>query len=227
MRPLRILPCNLTVLAPCDIKKKYKWLAGGYPTIVTVRQQTVVLRRMPSPAMWRSVGLVITDVSEERVVPIFRAEKIRERRKSVCQLLTLSLVCGFFTLKMEATRSSETSVLKRPTQRHIPEDGILDSHRCEYLKSYRQLSCYYAQLVTAPRRRAGNWGITSCIANCGIRWKWAWSFTLRPIFAEKEPLVRIGWEAIWVAARIWMLWKTEIYFTSAGNRIPIPRPSRQ
>jgi hypothetical protein len=29
------------------------------------------------------------------------------------------------TLKMEATRSSEKSVLARPTRRHIPEDGIL------------------------------------------------------------------------------------------------------
>jgi hypothetical protein len=31
----------------------------------------------------------------------------------------------FSTLKMEAKRSSETSVHIRPTQRHIPEDGIL------------------------------------------------------------------------------------------------------
>jgi hypothetical protein len=29
------------------------------------------------------------------------------------------------TLKMEAIRSSETSVNKIPTRRHIPEDGIL------------------------------------------------------------------------------------------------------
>jgi hypothetical protein len=34
------------------------------------------------------------------------------------------------------TRSSETSVLTRPTPRHIPEDCILHSHRCENLKSY-------------------------------------------------------------------------------------------
>jgi hypothetical protein len=30
-----------------------------------------------------------------------------------------------FTLKMEATRSSETSVYNNPTRLHIPEDGIL------------------------------------------------------------------------------------------------------
>jgi hypothetical protein len=33
-------------------------------------------------------------------------------------------------------RSSETSVHTRSTRRHIPEDGILHSHRHENLKSY-------------------------------------------------------------------------------------------
>jgi hypothetical protein len=33
-------------------------------------------------------------------------------------------------------RSSETSVLTRATPRHIPGDGILNSHRHEKLKSY-------------------------------------------------------------------------------------------
>jgi hypothetical protein len=37
---------------------------------------------------------------------------------------------------MEASRSSETSVYNKPTRRHIPEDGILYSHRRENLKSY-------------------------------------------------------------------------------------------
>jgi hypothetical protein len=45
----------------------------------------------------------------------------------------------FSTLKMEAIRSSETSVHRSSIQRHIPEDGILHSHRCENLKSYRDL----------------------------------------------------------------------------------------
>jgi hypothetical protein len=40
------------------------------------------------------------------------------------------------TLKMEAIRSSETSVNEIPTRRHIPEDGILHSHRRENLKSH-------------------------------------------------------------------------------------------
>jgi hypothetical protein len=39
-------------------------------------------------------------------------------------------------LKLEAIRSSEASVHTRSTRRHIPENGILHSHRCENLKSY-------------------------------------------------------------------------------------------
>jgi hypothetical protein len=39
------------------------------------------------------------------------------------------------TLMMKALRSSETSVLTRPTRRKIREDGILHSHRREHLKS--------------------------------------------------------------------------------------------
>jgi hypothetical protein len=37
---------------------------------------------------------------------------------------------------MEAIRFSETLVFTEATRRHIPEDGILHSHRRENLKSY-------------------------------------------------------------------------------------------
>jgi hypothetical protein len=46
-----------------------------------------------------------------------------------------SSLLDFSTVKMEAIRSSETSVHTSSTQRHIPEDGILHSPRCKILQS--------------------------------------------------------------------------------------------
>jgi hypothetical protein len=42
------------------------------------------------------------------------------------------------TLMMQATHSSETSVLTRATRRNIPEDRILYSHLCENLRPYTE-----------------------------------------------------------------------------------------
>jgi hypothetical protein len=36
------------------------------------------------------------------------------------------------------------SIYKRSTKHHIPEDGILHSHRCENLKSYKRYSHFLA-----------------------------------------------------------------------------------
>jgi hypothetical protein len=54
---------------------------------------------------------------------------------SVSNHLTLFLFSCYSTLKMEATRSSETSVYNKPTWRHVPEDDIVHNHRRENLKS--------------------------------------------------------------------------------------------
>jgi hypothetical protein len=51
-----------------------------------------------------------------------------------------SSLADFYTLKMESIHFSETSVHTRSTQRHIPQDGILHSYRCESLKSYVKFS---------------------------------------------------------------------------------------
>jgi hypothetical protein len=51
-----------------------------------------------------------------------------------------SSLADFSTLKMEAILSSETSVHTRSrTRHHIPEDGILHSHRRENLKILHHL----------------------------------------------------------------------------------------
>jgi hypothetical protein len=87
-----------------------------------------------------AVYLMRIDVSGERVAS-FSGYKNCERGtkladQSASQLLTLFLARGFSTLKMEATLSSETPVLARPTLHHIPEVDILHSHRRENRKSY-------------------------------------------------------------------------------------------
>jgi hypothetical protein len=48
-----------------------------------------------------------------------------------------------------ATRSSESSLIRRPTRRHIPEDGILPSHRHEYLRFYVLLKSAAKEEVSA------------------------------------------------------------------------------
>jgi hypothetical protein len=68
---------------------------------------------------------------------------IGRRNRSTWRKLQSAATCSrlfvfakFSTLKMEAIRSSETSVYTRCTRRHVPEDGILHSQRCENLKSF-------------------------------------------------------------------------------------------
>jgi hypothetical protein len=41
---------------------------------------------------------------------------------------------------MVEIRYSETSVHTRSARRHVPEDRILHSHRCENLKSYIRIA---------------------------------------------------------------------------------------
>jgi hypothetical protein len=67
-----------------------------------------------------------------------QGREIRERGTSVIKWLaahagsTLADIC---TLKMEATRSSETSVYTWSTRHHISDDYILHSYRCENLRN--------------------------------------------------------------------------------------------
>jgi hypothetical protein len=104
-----------------------------------------VFLRMSSSGMLRHMALVRTDVSEKLSASIIRVTRIGELETLAVtsnRLLVKANVPSSFilvTLMMEGLRSSETSVLTKPT--NIPEDGILLSNRRENLKSYRALFC--------------------------------------------------------------------------------------
>jgi hypothetical protein len=94
---------------------------------------------MTSSGMLRRVVLVRIDVSEE-----FSASFIRVTR--ICELGTMLVTASvhssliLVTLMKEELNAFKTSVLTRATQRNIPEDSILHSHRREILKCYIALT---------------------------------------------------------------------------------------
>jgi hypothetical protein len=63
------------------------------------------------------------DISEERFASIFMVKEITD---AINYRYTFPRSLFSSTLKMETTRSSETSVYYKPVRRHIPEDGIVD-----------------------------------------------------------------------------------------------------
>jgi hypothetical protein len=90
--------------------------------------------------MLRSVALVRTDISVERITSIIRVTRIgvlgtsavssnqRNLRSMLRLLVTADVVrssTNHFTLMMEALRSSETALIGRETRRNIPEEDIL------------------------------------------------------------------------------------------------------
>jgi hypothetical protein len=128
-------------------QKIKKLFPGGWCQITktTFSPYLCLTWRMPSSGMWRRVDLVWTDFSKELIASIFRIEKSATEVPAWATLQqpaqANSSLADFSALKMEAIRSSETSVHTRSTRLHIPEDSILHSHHCENLKSYMCLTC--------------------------------------------------------------------------------------
>jgi hypothetical protein len=97
-----------------------------------------------SSGMWHRVGLLHTDVSEKHVPPtapsclaLSEGSGAKSCSQSVSHRIALFLSRFISsTLKLEATRSSETSVYNKPTRSHISEDGTFHNQRRENLKSY-------------------------------------------------------------------------------------------
>jgi hypothetical protein len=86
---------------------------------------------MLSSGVWCHVDLLWTSILEVHIAFIFTVEKFASEEPA--------------TDTMEVIRSSEMSVHTRSTWIHIPEDGIVHSHRCENLKPYMDCSIHHLQ----------------------------------------------------------------------------------
>jgi hypothetical protein len=98
------------------------------------------------------VALIRTDVSEDRIASIFRVNECELVTERSCKLLYRHMLVGdSCTLKMEAIRSSETSVLIRATRCHFPEDDKHHIHRRGNLKSYNMTLAYNMKMKSRER----------------------------------------------------------------------------
>jgi hypothetical protein len=156
---LSLLVCLCTVLAFVCTHDQFYFQIPIASCCNAVQCPIKSIWRMASSGMLRRVALVRTNASEELSASFIRVTRICElgatlavtsNRRSVRRLLvTPSDVPSspiLVTLMKESLSSSETSVLRRATQRNIPEDSILHSHCRENLKSYRTSLYFHTDL---------------------------------------------------------------------------------
>jgi len=58
----------------------------------------------------------------------------------------------------------------------------------------------------ARKTYCGSGGIAPLILDLGTRWRWAVSFTARPLYPRERALVLIGQEAGWAPEPFWTRW---------------------
>jgi hypothetical protein len=103
---------------------------------------------MVSSGMFRSVALVITDVSEEPSASFIRMSRIGELGTTLAATSNRHTRATILvTLMKEALDCFETSNITRATRRNIPEDTILHSHGRENFKSYMKYYIHYFYYV--------------------------------------------------------------------------------
>jgi hypothetical protein len=111
-----------------------------YYTAELLHWNRVFFWRMSSSGMWRYVDLALTDVSEDHIASIspcsYIAGYFRLVAQSVATCSRWFLARGFFYPQDWRETFLRNIINARSTQRHIPEDDILQRHRCENLKTY-------------------------------------------------------------------------------------------
>jgi hypothetical protein len=139
-----------TIRTVCPEEQSVLSLCNG---VLRAKLQQLLLACSPVEVYWRfgawltlrlrkGVGIISQSLLWETQSSL--VQSWRGRFRSVSAALRFeqppahagSSLADFSTLKMEAIPSSETSVHTRSTLRHMPEDGILHSHRRETHKSY-------------------------------------------------------------------------------------------
>jgi hypothetical protein len=120
--------------------------------------------------------------------------------QSVSPLLKLFFAWRFFTLKMEAIRSSETSVITIPTRRHIPEDDILQKANLFFKKKSISIYIYIYIFLTGYillQNSTPDWWWPCLAETCR---EFTWTHELRDDLTVNEGsrIEDSVWEWVWV-----------------------------